>query len=39
VAAAINNRKIILTGITIGIIGYAIGNYLGFALAEILKNM
>ncbi|HBI82058.1 MAG TPA: hypothetical protein DDY04_08980 [Bacteroidales bacterium] len=39
VAAAINNRKVILTGITIGIIGYAIGNYLGFALAEILKNM
>jgi len=39
VAAAINNRKVILTGITIGIIGYAIGNYLGFVLAEILKNM
>ncbi|MEW5845616.1 MAG: DUF819 family protein [Bacteroidota bacterium] len=39
VAAAINNRKVILTGITIGIIGYAVGNYLGFAIAEILKTL
>ncbi len=39
VAAAINNRRVILTGITAGIIGYAVGNYLGFAVAEILKNM
>jgi uncharacterized membrane protein len=38
VAAAIGNRKIILTGISVGIIGYAVGNYLGFILAEILKN-
>jgi len=37
VAAAIGNKKVILSGITIGIIGYAIGNYLGYALAEILK--
>jgi uncharacterized membrane protein len=39
VAAAINNRKVILTGITIGIIGYAVGNYLGFVIAEILKTL
>jgi len=39
VAAAINNRKVILSGITIGIIGYAVGNYLGYAIAEILKTM
>lgn len=37
VAAAIGNKKIIVTGITVGIIGYAIGNYLGFAIAEFLK--
>ncbi|HRX31367.1 MAG TPA: DUF819 family protein, partial [Tenuifilaceae bacterium] len=33
VAAAIGNKRIIVTGITVGIIGYAIGNYLGFAIA------
>jgi uncharacterized membrane protein len=38
VAAAIGNKKVILSGITIGIIGYAIGNYLGYVLAEILKG-
>ncbi|HPD95468.1 MAG TPA: DUF819 family protein [Tenuifilaceae bacterium] len=37
VAAAIGNKRIIVTGITVGIIGYAIGNYLGFAIAEFLK--
>ena len=30
------NRRIILTGITIGIIGYAVGNYLGVLLAKML---
>ena len=39
VAAAINNRKVILSGISIGIIGYAVGNYLGFAIAELLKTI
>lgn len=39
VAAAINNRKVILPGITIGIIGYALGNYIGFAIGELLKSM
>lgn len=39
VAAAINNRKVILSGITIGIIGYAVGNYLGFAIAQFLKTI
>lgn len=37
VAAAIGNKRIIVTGITVGIIGYVIGNYLGFAIAEFLK--
>ena len=37
IADAMKNRKVILTGITIGIIGYAVGNYLGVLLANILK--
>ncbi len=36
VAGALRNREIILPGITIGIIGYAIGNYLGVFVAWIL---
>lgn len=36
IADAMKNRKIILTGITVGIIGYAVGNYLGVLLAHIL---
>ncbi len=39
VAAAIGNRQVILVGITVGIVGYAVGNYLGFTVAEILKNV
>lgn len=38
IAGALGNRQIIVSGITIGIIGYAVGNYLGFAIAEVLKN-
>jgi len=37
VAGAIKNREIIISGITVGIIGYAIGNYLGISVAYILK--
>jgi uncharacterized membrane protein len=36
VAGALRNRSIIVPGITIGIVGYAIGNYLGFLLASLL---
>ena len=36
VAGALNNKEIILSGLTVGIIGYAIGNYLGILIAEIL---
>ena len=38
IAGAIGNRHVMVSGITIGIIGYAVGNYLGFLLAEILKH-
>ena len=37
IADRMNNRKVILTGITIGIIGYAVGNYLGVLLASLLS--
>lgn len=38
VAASLKNREIILSGITVGIIGYAIGNYLGISIAWILHS-
>ncbi|HGY11905.1 MAG: hypothetical protein DRH34_01515 [Deltaproteobacteria bacterium] len=37
VAQALNNKQIILSGLTTGIIGYAIGNYLGISFAYIFK--
>lgn len=37
VAGALKNREIILTGLVIGIAGYAVGNYLGILVAYILK--
>ncbi|WP_373492729.1 DUF819 family protein [Aquiflexum sp.] len=37
IAGALRNRHIMVSGITIGIIGYAIGNYLGFLVANLLK--
>jgi uncharacterized membrane protein len=38
VAAALKNKDVIITGITVGIIGYVIGNYLGVALGFFLKG-
>ena len=37
VAGALKNREIVVSGLTVGIVGYAIGNYLGFLVAEALK--
>ncbi len=37
IAGALNNRSIIISGLTIGIVGYAIGNYLGIFTALLLK--
>lgn len=37
VANAFKNKEIILSGITIGIIGYSAGNFLGITLAYFLK--
>lgn len=37
VSGAINNRNMLVPGITVGLIGYAVGNYLGFIVGEILQ--
>jgi len=37
VATAIQNKKVIVGGITAGLIGFAIGNYLGFAISKLLS--
>jgi uncharacterized membrane protein len=37
-AASMKNRQILVSGISIGIIGYAVGNYLGFLLANVLQQ-
>jgi uncharacterized membrane protein len=37
VAAAIRNKAVVMSGMIIGVIGFAIGNYLGVAIAYLLK--
>lgn len=37
VAGALRNRSVIVPGLTIGLIGYALGNYLGFLMALLLS--
>ncbi len=36
-AAAMKNKDAIITGLTVGIVGYAVGNYLGLAIAQLLR--
>jgi uncharacterized membrane protein len=36
VAGALKNKEVIISGITVGLIGYAIGNYLGVTLSYLL---
>jgi uncharacterized membrane protein len=31
------NREIVVPGLTVGIVGYAVGNYLGLLVAQMLK--
>jgi uncharacterized membrane protein len=38
VAGALKNKDVIITGITVGIIGYVVGNYLGVGLGYFLKG-
>lgn len=37
VAGSIHNRQIIVAGITTGMLGYVVGNYLGLAMAYLLR--
>ncbi|MFW5963119.1 MAG: DUF819 family protein [Bacteroidota bacterium] len=37
IASAIKNREVIISGLTVGILGYAIGNYLGYLTAQFIK--
>jgi uncharacterized membrane protein len=36
IVAAMGNRKVLISGITIGLVGYAVGNYLGTGIAYLL---
>ncbi len=38
IAAALKNKDVIVTGITVGVIGWTIGNYLGVGLGYFLKG-
>ena len=35
-AAAMKNKDVLIPGLTIGVIGYAAGNYLGFLMSQLL---
>lgn len=35
-AAAMKNKDVLIPGLTIGVIGYAVGNYLGFIMCQFL---
>jgi uncharacterized membrane protein len=37
VAAAIGNRKVVVPGVLIGVTGWVLGNYIGFAVAYLLR--
>ena len=36
-AAAMKNRNVLIPGLTIGVVGYAAGNYLGFIMSRLLE--
>jgi uncharacterized membrane protein len=38
IAEAIDNRYVILSGLTTGLVGYALGNYLGIAFAHLIQS-
>lgn len=39
VAGALKNKEVLLSGITTGIVGYAIGNYLGISFAYLFEKL
>jgi uncharacterized membrane protein len=38
IAGALNNKEVVVSGLTVGIMGYALGNYLGVLVAGVLQN-
>jgi len=36
IAASMKNKNVLAAGLAIGVVGYAVGNYLGFAMAKLL---
>ena len=36
IAASMKNRDIVIVGISIGLVGYAVGNYLGYLIFALL---
>lgn len=39
VADALKNKQVVLSGLTAGIIGYAIGNYVGISVSYLVKSL
>ena len=39
IASVIKNRKMLLSGISTGLIGYAIGNFLGLGMNHLLQML
>lgn len=39
VTTSIKNKEVLVPGLTIGIIGYAVGNYLGYLIANLLATL
>ena len=39
VAEQLKNREIVVSGLTSGLVGYAVGNYLGIAVAYLVKGL
>jgi len=37
IASSIKNKQVVISGLTVGILGYAIGNYLGYFIAQLLR--
>lgn len=37
IAASMRNKDVLITGLTIGVLGYAVGNYLGYIMAKIVQ--
>lgn len=39
VAVALRNKEVVLSGIITGLVGYAVGNYLGIFIAYLVSNL